>query len=573
MSPRSKRWDEPDASVAAAFDGVHPLVSRILHRRGIATATAAQQFLHPDVLYYAPQLLSGMEVAVQRILAAIDRREKIVVYGDFDADGVTATVLLVQTLTAAGANVEPYIPDRVDEGYGLNMEALRKLSEVGAHLIITVDNGVRSVSEVEYARQIGLDVIVTDHHAPGETLPHACAVINPKQAGDRYPFKELAGVGIAFKVAQALLLVRKDMSLNEDDLLDLVALGTIADLAPLIDENRFLVMRGLKSLREAKRPGIRALIAVAGLQAADLTSDKVGWNLAPRINAAGRLRTAEESYRLLITSYEEEATQQARMLDGLNRERQELTHQTLEAARQLAVTQSDGQYIHIVQDTAFNPGIVGLVAGRLCEETYRPTVVMEVGEVETRGSARSIPEFHITHALDRCADLLIRHGGHSAAAGFTVLTRDIPALRDRLTQIARSELEGRELQASLFVDAYAALHELDIATLEKMDEMQPFGSGNPGPILAARDLEVAQCRRIGKTGEHLQLRVRAPDDEAERVAVAWGQAQWLDRMPDRIDLAFTLEINEYRGDRSLRLNVKDIRPAGGAGQQSAGGMR
>jgi len=522
-----------------------------------------------------------MAEAVRRIRDAIRTREPVVVYGDFDADGVCATALLAHTLSALGARVSPYIPHRVDEGYGLNCEALDRIASRGARLVITVDCGIRSAMEVAYAGRLGLDMIVTDHHSLGPQLPSALAVINPKQPGDPYPFKDLAGVGIAFKLAQALLLAEqrdpigpRPGTLRETELLDLVALGTVADIAPLLGENRALVQRGLAELNRPRRPGIQAMLAEAGLPAGRVDATAIGFILGPRLNAAGRLSTAELSYELLMTQDELQALTLAGQLGQLNRERQALTLQKLEVARQHIAARHKrmpptpeggrppGRYLYLVADPEFPPGIVGLVAGRLAEELYRPALVAQLGPEETHGSARSIPEFNITAALDECRDLLLRHGGHAAAAGFTLSNQNLPALESRLEQIAARELAGQDLQPTLQIDAVVSLDELDFAVYEFLQQLEPCGCGNPQPVLATLGLHLVSAQRVGADSKHLRLKVRDPHSDVEWEGIAFRQADWFGNLPHRIDLAYSLEVNEYNGERRLQLNVKDIRPAG-----------
>ena len=343
----------------------------------------------------------------------------------------------MQTLAAFGANVRPYIPRRADEGYGLNPEALQHLKEDGVRLVITVDCGVRSLAEVAFAKAIGLDLIVSDHHMPTEDLPDAYALINPKQPDCPYPFKELAGVGLAFKIAQALLMVNAKtdnakVELTEDELLDLVALGTVADLAPLLGENRLLVARGLQQLRRTTRPGLRALLNFSGSKMIDTST--IGFALGPRFNAAGRFDHALNAYDLLMTTDAAEADRIALDLDSRNRDRQALTRELFEKAREIVMAHADGSALLFAADPSFNSGVVGLVASRLTEEFYRPSVVIEQGPHESRGSCRSIPEFHITRALDECRELFVRHGGHAAAAGFTIETAKLDILSQRLSK-------------------------------------------------------------------------------------------------------------------------------------------
>jgi single-stranded-DNA-specific exonuclease len=493
---------------------------------------------------------------------AIRSGEKIAVYGDFDADGVCATAVLVETLQALGADAHPYIPHRVDEGYGLNLDALRKLYRNGVRLVVTVDCGIRSVAEVA-AAQRGLDLIVTDHHSVGSELPPAVATINPKLPESTYPFQDLAGVGVAFKLAQALLLACRRMgkqpSLVEDELMDLVALGTVADIVPLLGENRDLVRLGLKHLNDPQRPGLKALMVKAGVRPGEITATTIGYVLGPRLNAAGRLADAMTSYRLLTTRDPGEAEQLAAKLDETNRQRQKLTEETLEQARAQVLAEGTDVPLLFAAGENFLPGIVGLVAGRLTEELYRPAVVVEVGEKQSRGSCRSIPDFHITAALDRCRDLLVRHGGHAAAAGFTVENSNLESLRDCLRSIAAEELAGKELIPTLAIDAEVALSEMDWATRSLLDQMEPCGNENPVPLFLSRGVIVRSCRPVGTDARHLRLVLS--DGRVVWDAIAFHQGIPEGGMPERIDVVYSLEAQEWNGEKRLQLVVEDFRPA------------
>lgn len=581
MPPASKRWDVAPLvprRQRERLSHINPLLVQILFNRGVTDPAEADAFLTGRPLFHDPNRMLDMPRAVERIRAAIRRREPIVVYGDFDADGVTATVLLVQALRAFGAQVQPYIPHRVDEGYGLNCDALDKIAGQGGRLVVTVDCGIRSPAEAAHAAALGLDLIITDHHsifrdeAGIERLPPALAIINPKRVGDPYPFKDLAGVGIAFKLAQALLMAERQaptgpaaVCLEERELLDLVALGTVADLAPLIGENRFLVQRGLAELRRPQRPGVVAMLEEARLAPARVDATAIGFILGPRLNAAGRLATADTSYRLLTAADVLLARSLAEALGRLNAERQRLTAELVALAKSQIEADGRDHRLFLIADAGFNPGIVGLIAGRLTEEYYRPALVAQIGPDETHGSARSIPEFNITAALDECKDLLKRYGGHAAAAGFTVANENLPRLRNRLEQIAGRELGGRELTPGLAIDAVVGLDAVDWALHDLLLQLEPCGYGNSQPVLASLGLEVVNVRPVGQDGQHLKLTVRDPAATGlagRRVldAIAFRLGAWHNQLPRRIDLAYTLEANEYGGERRLQLNVRDIRP-------------
>lgn len=547
---------------------IPPVLLQVLYNRGLTDPAHIQAFLEGRYLESTdPFLLADMDKAVARIEQAIAQNETIIVYGDFDADGVTATVLLTEALRGLGLDrtqVQPYIPDRVDEGYGLNMEALRKLREKGASLVISVDCGIRSVAEVEHANAIGLDMIITDHHSLGPTLPPATAVINPRRPDSAYPEKRLAGVGIAYKLAQALRhAMPQRATFSEEALLDLVAIGTVADLAPLLGENRKLVQEGLLTLNAARRPGIAALAEVARVQPGQITAESIGFGLGPRINAAGRLAHAYTAARLLSATDAVTAAQLAAELNALNRKRQQLTAAL--SAKAEALIQPDAPIL-IAADPGFTSGVVGLVASRLAETNYRPAIVIEQGDEESRGSCRSIPEFHITEALDEVADLLVRHGGHAQAAGFTVRSADLPRFVARMTEIAQERLAQVDLTPTLTIDAEISIHDVDWALLEMLSGLEPTGYANATPIFLSRGAEIISHKRVGQDGEHLQLRLSAGNGRAVssyRIlpAIAFRQGAWAECLPQYIDLVYTLGVNEWRGERSLQLMIQDIRPA------------
>jgi len=550
----------------ARFPQLSPLIVQLLYNRGITAPQAVHDFLAGTAPDDNPFRLKGMNEAVTCLRQAIRDGELVAVYGDFDADGVTATALLVETLSALGARVMPYIPHRVDEGYGLNTNALHHLASQGVGVVVTVDCGIRSIEEVTCGKKLGLDLIITDHHSVGEEVPPALAVINPKQSDCRYPFKDLAGVGVAFKLAQALLKANRQVpvakgkvSVNEEDLLDLAALGTVTDLAPLLGENRRLVKQGLERLNDPQRLGLRAMIAQAGLKLGQIDATTIGFILGPRLNAAGRLDDATTSYDLLLCRSPDQAANLARQLEELNQHRQRLTAETLERAREQVMMAVETEKLLFVAAEDFLAGIVGLVAGRLTEEFYRPSLVVELGAEESHGSARSIPEFNITAALDQCSDLLIKYGGHAAAAGFTVANDNLEALRERLRELAAEQLEGVDLTPTLPIDAEVALSDVDWATQALLTQLEPCGYANPSPLLLSRRTIVRDARAVGTEGHHLKLALT--DGRVVWDAIAFHQGQWADRLPRYIDVVYSLEVNEWNEEKRLQLNVKDLRPS------------
>lgn len=568
MAINTTRWRiAPPAPAAyrAALADLHPLLVQALYNRGLTDPSEARSFLNGGFEPDDPFRLRGIHSAVDRIRTAVRTGQRIAVYGDFDADGVTATALLSLTLKALGAaQVDPYIPHRADEGYGLNCQALKTLADRGATLVITVDCGIRSPEEVEYARQLGMDVVITDHHKLGPELPDATAVLNPRQPNCPYPYKHLAGVGVAYKLAQALLRVNRQVRLpqsrplEEEDLLDLVALGTVADLAPLTGENRALVIHGLEQINRSPRPGLESLMRRAGVRPGQVTATTIGYVLAPRLNAAGRVDHAVRAFRLLTAEYPGEADKLAEQLDALNRERQQQTAEALELAREILSAEEADRPLLFAAHPRFPAGVVGLVAARLVEEFYRPAVIVEQGDVESRGSARSIPEFDITAALDSCADLLLRYGGHRAAGGFTVRTRDLPELKARLTEIAERALGALELRPTLEVDAEVPLREMNHQAWEALQALRPFGEANPEPLFVSRNVEMRHQRAVGADGSHLKLVLA--DGGVVWDAIAFRQGDWANHLPGRVDIAYHLQVNEWNGERWLQLNVQDIRP-------------
>ncbi len=533
---------------------------QVLFNRGITTKEQAETYLSAKDPSYNPFLLSGMDITVQRLLQAIDQNEKIAIYGDYDVDGVTATALMVQVLQKLSASVDRHIPNRFEEGYGLNVQSIERLAEQGVKVVLTVDCGIRSPREAEFAREKGIDLIISDHHFPQDLLPNAFAIICPKQEGDQYPFKELAGVGLAFKIAQALFTTRRVGDWTADDWLDLVALGTVSDLVPLVDENRALVRKGLQLIRYGHRIGIRALCGAAGKDLSRITATDIGFGLGPRLNAAGRMESALKAYDLLVTEKSDEAGLLAQELDNQNANRQNATRAAQEKAEE-SLAGSELTNLIVAFDEEYNPGIVGLVASKLVEHYYRPSIVGSIEGEFIKASCRSISEFHITRALDECADILIRHGGHSMAAGFTIHKDYKDQLIERLNLIANRDLDGLDLMPTLKIDIELTREEMTPRIYPELEKLQPTGMGNPSAILALKNVEIADVSLIGKEKNHLRFTV--PHVQVSQ-AIAFNQAQWYnDWLFKRIkfDLAFTIEINSYNGKESQQIHIKDMKPS------------
>lgn len=564
-----KRWQiqpllPPEAD--RALEKFPPILRQLLFNRGYATDAAARAFLQAQPPHStSPWLLKDMDMAVERIMAALQQGEKISIYGDYDVDGITSSVVLVQTLRALQADVDAYIPDRFDEGYGINVDALDTLAARDVDLVISVDCGIRALDEAEHARDLGLDLVVTDHHHPGSELPNALAVIDPKREGDAYPEKMLAGVGIAYKLALALLEkieeeTGKKPAFDPDSLLELVALGTVADLAPLHGENHALVRKGLRVMQHTRRQGLVSLAGVAGVNLREVNAMNIGFSLGPRLNAAGRLASALYAYDLLMERDVMKTGSMAQALEMRNRERQRITREVQKEAETIALA-AEGEEVSLLfaASPTFNSGVVGLAASKLVEQYYRPAVVGEVKEETTTCSCRSIPEFHITDALDQCADLLVRHGGHAAAAGFTVKNEHVGLLMTRLKEIAAEELTGVDLRPVLVVDMEIPLDELSFETFAHLQYLEPTGYGNPSPVFLSRNLRVTLSRTVGSDNSHLKLQVT--NGKATLDAIAFRLGHLKPDLPAKIDVVYSFEINEWNGRKSLQLNIKDIKPA------------
>jgi len=561
------RWNllppipDRQAGVALAFS---PLVTQLLYNRGLTQPSQLASFLAADErLSGDPNLLPDMHQAVARLYRALLSNENIAIYGDFDADGITATALLVQGLSLLNCKATPYIPHRLTEGYGLKTVALETLKKQGISLVVTVDCGITASAQVKDAKKMGLDVIITDHHTPSDEIPPAKAVINPKLPGSKYPFTELAGVGVALKLLQALFQgMGKEKLLYQ--LTDLVALGTIADMVPLLGENRYLVKRGLELLCASPRLGIRELMTQSGSNTAHLDTDSVSWTIAPRLNAAGRLEHAMGSYRLLMTDSPDEARGLAKWLEQKNDERQKLTATAMTKARQQVSAQGDSPVL-IASGADYPAGIMGLVAGRLSEEFYRPVIVLRTSDELSGGSCRSIPEFDIIQALNSCQHLLTHFGGHARAAGLSLRTCDLPRLHEQLLEIAANKLAGVDLRPRVDIDAEVMLSEMGGDTFSAIQKLAPFGQGNPTPTFLSRKVNIVDCRTMGNGGDHLRLKMKqdsAPTGSGQTLwdGVGFNLGCYRSEMSSQLDIVYNLEIDHWNGQEKLRLNIVDFAP-------------
>lgn len=560
------RWqfaDPPDpaavASLAAALT-IPPALAGLLVTRGFGAEDAARRYLRPDLDHLAdPFLLKDMDVAVARIVRAIRAGEVILVHGDYDVDGICSTALLTRSLRSLGARIVPFIPDRQRDGYDLGPAGVAAAIEAGARLVVTCDCGTTAVKPVAQLIGAGVDVIITDHHLPGAALPDAHAILNPRQPDDMSPDKDLAAVGVAYKLAMAVTQAlggNANVVLNQ---LDLVALATVADVAPLRGENRVFVRRGLAVMRETRNVGLRALIRSSGLEGKEITAGRVGYILAPRLNALGRIDRALRGVDLLLADDEAEALAIARHCEERNRERQEMDRAILDEALARVDALPDDTWGIALADPHWHPGVIGIVASRVVEQTGRPTFLVAVQDGVGKGSGRSIPAFDLHAALGECADLLVKHGGHRAAAGLTIEPRHLDAFAERFNAVARERLTADDLLRVVYVDLVLPVAEATDALERMLRSFEPFGVANPGPTFVSPRTRLASAAtRIGADG--VKFLVEAASGPVE--AVAWGLAPRADGLVAgaEVDLAYRLERNAFRGADRLQLNVVDFRP-------------
>ncbi|UCG82745.1 MAG: single-stranded-DNA-specific exonuclease RecJ [Dehalococcoidia bacterium] len=544
-------------SVSSEREYITLLIIQLLENRGISNPTDFEPFLTADDrLAHAPRLLPDMDRAVTRMLRALLGDELIAVYGDFDADGITGTVLLMEGISRLGGRVVHYIPHRLDEGHGLNLPALQGLKQQGVSLVVTVDCGIGGGPEIKQGLNLGLDFIITDHHEVPDSLPPALAAINPKRADSTYPFCELAGVGVALKLLQAVFEATNGNT-DWEEYLDLVALGTVADMVPLGGENRYLVKRGIEVLNRSQRIGVQELVRCAGLQMGKLDEDSIGYMLGPRLNASGRMDHAVTSYELLMTTALEQARQLAAELESSNSERQRLTAEVYTNAREKLLLEGVDKPLLMIGEGSYPPGVVGVVAGKLADEFYRPTIVLQFDGEQARGSARSIPEFDILGALTECKALLTRFGGHRQAAGFIALKANVEKLHWQLQQIAARELADVDLRPAINIDAEIPIATVDAAMYKSISKLAPFGQGNQIPTFLSRKVRVLESRRVGATGDHLKLKLR--NNRVVWDAIAFNQGNR--ETSSYIDIVYNLEQEDWNGRRLLRLNIVDFLPS------------
>ena len=552
----------PEAAARLTAAGYPCLVSAVLASRGIATAEEAAAFLeHEQRLTYSPFLMADMDKAVERVQRALADHERIAVFGDYDVDGITATCILVDYLQSRGADVLHYIPRRIEDGYGLSVDAIEGLYRKGTRLLITVDCGITGVEEVDFANSLGMDVVVTDHHECKETLPRAVAVVDPHRPDCGYPFKHLAGCGVALKLALALGGPDREEALFSR-YCTLAAIGTVADVMQMSGENRTIVSRGLAAIEHSDFIGLHALLKEAGLAGREITSVQIGFVLAPRINAAGRMGAADKAAELLLCTDPAEAERMARELCALNRERQNVEQTIYSQAEEMIAHMPERERSALVLESSrWHQGVVGIVASRLSEKYSRPSFMIHLNGDTGKGSCRSWGGFNLFAALENCKDLLLGFGGHELAAGFTIEEANIPAFRERMNDYARSFRGGAAPVSVLDVDV-AITHPsaVTLEELEALSALEPYGSGNARPVFCLLGATLLRTQNVGQN-RHLKLRLGKGSAQFDGIFFSTVAEDCGCRPGDRVDAAFYLQVNEFRGSRTVQLQMVDLRPS------------
>lgn len=571
MSVLGKKWkvaskvkiDEFESSIK--YD---PLIRQLLYNRGLKSKNQINDFFKFNYVneFYDPFLLTDMKRAVERIKRAVLNKERVAIFGDYDADGVTSSVLLMEFFRDILAlKGQVYIPDRVTEGYGMNMKAIDWLSKKDIQLIVSCDCGVSNKEEIDYAKNLGIDVIITDHHHLPHEFSRKYIVIDPKRKGDKYPFKELAGVGVAFKLVQAVFKSNKKILKNNNsdfirNSLDLVAIGTVADCSPIISENRILVKYGLEIMSRTKRAGLKAIIDKAGINTGKLDTNSIGFVISPRINAAGRLDHANTAYKLLTTKNISKADIYSDKLQSSNQRRQRLTDEITAEAKNKIGKITKKNKILMARGKNWPLGVVGIVAGRLSEEFCRPALVAGEGKEESVGSARSSDKFNIIEAISSCSDILLEYGGHSKAAGFTVKNNKVKEFFLRLEKIAEKEISDIDLVSTLKIDALVSLPQINWDFYEELKKFEPFGVGNEKPIFLIKNVKIIDVFTIGNTQKHIKLKVSSEDGQHFIDAVGFDFSKYLENIKknDIIDLVAEIDCHDWNRQKSLQLIIRDI---------------
>ncbi|MDP2911463.1 MAG: single-stranded-DNA-specific exonuclease RecJ [Candidatus Omnitrophota bacterium] len=565
-----KRWDikQPDLSLRKYLSDnllISPVISQLLINRGMQDIGKIRAFLNSSISeLYNPFLMEGMREAVSRIKMAMDKKEKILIHGDYDVDGVTATALLFSTLRNFGIETVYYIPDRLTEGYGLGSSGVEEALNIKADLVITVDCGISSHEEVDALNKHGIDIIITDHHEPPKVLPKAYSIINPLQKGCAYPDKHLSGVSVAFKLCEALSSEFHDKNFWRH--LDLVALGTIADVAPIIGENRMLVKEGLKLLKnKGSNKGIKALIEASGMKKDRMGAFEIGFILGPRINAAGRLGSASMAVELLLTDDDEKAKDLAEKLNEANKERQRIEKNTLKEA--ISKIERDINFkdhrVIVLHNENWHTGVIGIVASRISDRFNRPAILISTKDGIGRGSGRSVENFHLFEALTSCEEFLREYGGHQYACGLTILEEKLPGFIKMMNELAQNTMTAENLIPSLVIDMDINLRDIDYKAVEDIAGLEPFGEGNPEPVFCSRNLRLAQPLRVLK-GEHIKFQVTDGNKIFE--AIGFGMAKDSDielalKRNSGFDMAYSVSLNTWQGINAIQLKIEDIKPS------------
>lgn len=554
-----KEFDKSRVLEISRTFGISPLTSIVLYNRGIREDEQIKNFLSKDLgTMYDPFLMRDMDKAVKRINAAKEAGERITIYGDYDVDGITAIAILYKYLSGLGIDVDYYVPDRMQEGYGVNRDALDKIKTRGSSLIITVDTGITAVEECEYATEIGLDVIVTDHHECKERIPDVYAAIDPKRKDCKYPFKSLAGVGVVFKLIQAL---DKNSSLFDlmEDYADLMCLGTVADISPLVDENRVIVTEGLKRFKRTKNVGLKALIDVSTNGKA-ITTSTIGYIIAPRINASGRLGCASRSVELFLTDDEENALELANSLCEENSLRQQTEQKMFKEALEYIEEHPEVKEdkIIVIPHENWHHGIVGIVSSKITEKFYKPSILFAIDGDEAKGSGRSVSGFNLFGALESCSDLLEKFGGHELAAGLTIKSSNIEEFRKKINEYSKDKISESMLVPTVMLDAAIKVPYITIDTVHDINRLQPFGVDNPTPAFAVRNIKIHKISVMSE-GKHLRMTLLKEGKYLDAVGFGMGEYYHHLEEGDFIDVAFALDINDYKGFQNVQLILKDIK--------------
>lgn len=557
---RNKSLKKEDIIELSKNCNIPPALAVILMNRGIVTQKAVSEYMKKSLeSVHNPLMLDDMEIACERIEKAILQKEKIVIYGDYDVDGITATSIVYKFLKSLDADVSYYIPDRFSEGYGINILAVNKLARSGVSLMITVDCGIASIGEIEFAKTQGIDVIVTDHHTCREELPKAVAVINPKRPDSAYAFSGLAGAGVAFKLVLALA-IKLGMSTKEvfAEYVELAAIGTIADVVPLIDENRVIAEKGIKSLSNTKNKGIKALLRTAGVEGKSIDSTSVAFFIAPRLNASGRMDNAGVAVRLLICESDAEAERICSELDELNSKRKQEEQVVSKEALDLLEKEGD-KLVYVLSGDGWNHGVVGIVASRICEQLYRPCILISFDGEKGKGSGRSVPEMNLFDALMDSEEHLSAFGGHAQAAGLSLNRGELDAFKKKINAFAKENINVDELVPKLKIDCNLDGQSVTMAAAKMIEALAPFGEGNEQPVFSMTGLKIVLAASMGADGRH--IRMRLSDGKNIFNAVGFGMSEYLNYVGegDFVDVAFVMNINTYQGTENLQLILKDIK--------------